>query len=270
MAKREYTGDPIDMTQQHISERDLDGEAERVEYATDSEPDGQERVDFWPSQATPREDLTSTQRRVIAAAADPVTEYESMSELGREVVPEMSQSYAAKVLNSHWPECELTGGPSKPTPPNPDDGSVQGTLSVQDPDVVDEIRQRLIDGEGARKIGDSLGVSKDVVLNCAKEEYQGYEELDTETPPVAYNDDRGWEFKPGDGGSCTKAEGNNPEAAKNGTPASTIDRTPPRSATPTPVASGGGSDDPHCRHLAAVAVAILAWETARQFLRRFL
>ena len=278
MAKRQYTGDPIDMTQQHISERALDEEAEDVEYATESEMAGQESVDFWPSSATPREDLNETQVAIIEAAADPTTEYETTAELSRQVAPEFSQGYAYNVLWNHWPESELTD-------PGTDHSQKH---SIKDPKVVDEMRHRLVDGESSGVLGEEFDVSKDVVLNASKELYDVYEKMPTQTEPVEYTGD-GWSFveEPPAAEDETTADGERgaeddsdvddacgeggDEETLNyrGQSVKTYETTPSPAPDPDePVASGDGSSGDGSNCVAAAVAAIVVWELARRVVGR--
>lgn len=270
MAKREYTGGPIDMTQQHISERDLDEEAEDVEYATERDLAGQESVDFWPGTATPRESLNETQIAVIEAAANPTTEYDSAAELGRQVVPEMSNNYAHKTLWTHWPQCDMV---------TRSDGKERGDkgakIAVKRPERVDEMRHRLVSGESTADIGEDFNITKDAVLHAVKEKYQGYVELDTETPPVEYTD-KEWQFKDVEDEQVEKTEADqmvDEESEKNvnrfGQSVKKYEKAShPNPDHDAPVASGGDSSDDGSDCVAAAAAAIVVWELARRVVGR--
>lgn len=260
MAKRQYTGDPIDMTQQHISERDLDEEAEDVEYATDSEPAGQESVDFWPSSATPREELNSDQIAVIEAYADPTREFESQRDISRKVTPEKGESYANGVLRYHLGK-NRTRVNASPTQPDKE-------AAIDDPGLVDKLREGLVAGKTSPKLADRFDLTKDVVLNAAKANYEVYEAMDTELPPVEYTGARdGWEYKD-DGPTMIEddtREGDEERGEQVKRCASNPTAAPHRDRTTTadePARDGGSG----C--LALAALAIVMWELARRAVGR--
>jgi hypothetical protein len=286
MAKREYNGDPIDMTQQHISERDLDDEADEVEYATDPEQAGQESVTFWPSSAPPRETLNETQIAVIEAAADPTREFETAAELSRQEAPEFCHTYAANVLHRYYPESELTRVDSDNSrQPNPRQGQ---PLGIQDPKTVDKIRNRLVGGDSSSDVADEFGVSQDVVLAAAKGSYDGYEEMGTQTPPVEYTDG-GWTFvedvpaaedEPtedggGDvedesdaGGAAGESEDDDEEALNHGgQPAEEYTPDPASRPASRPVADAD-TDGPGVRYAAVTLTAVALWVVARRVISR--
>lgn len=267
MAKRQYTGDPIDMTQQHISERDLDEEAEDVEYATESEPAGQESVDFWPSSATPREDLNETQIAVIEAYADPTREFETQRELSRKVVPGKSEGYANTVLRDHLGK-EPTGFNGTPTQPNIDAG-------IDDPAIVDKLREELVSGTAAIELARRFDVSDDVVRNAAKAKYEVYDSMDTKHPPVEYTD-KEWQFKDVKGEQAEETEADQmvgEESEKNvnrlGQPVEKYEKVSDPNPDPDePVASGDAPSGDGSNCVAAAAAAIVVWELARRVVGR--
>lgn len=270
MAKRRYNGEPIDMTQQHISERDLDGEAEDVEYATDPEHAGQESVSFWPSSAPPRETLNETQIAVIEAAADPTREFETAAELSRQEAPEFCHTYASNVLYRYYPESELVErGKGNSRQGATSAGEV---LGIKDPATVDKIRDRLVAGSSSGDLADEYGVTKDVVLSAAKESYDGYEKMATQTPPVEYTDGD-WSFvedapAADDGSGDGESEDDDRDALNHGgQPAE--EYTPDPTSRPTPRkaanAAAGGSN---VRYAAVTLTAVALWVVVRRLISR--
>jgi hypothetical protein len=153
-----------------------DGDGQTVGGTTDDNK-GEVTTDNWPEAAPPRDDLNEDQIAVIEAAADPAREWDSLAQLSREVVPHNIERYASKTLRRKWPagrEAALSGGR----------GDTTKNKEPMAASWVQEIRQRLLDGETTSALADEHSCSESHIRDVAKGMRDNIPESDVNLPPL--------------------------------------------------------------------------------------
>jgi len=218
---REYNGDPIDAS---WSTAPWNRDGETIEASDDNTEEHTMATIEWPEGATPKENLNENQRVVIKKAAR-YRDMDSSRKLTDLAAAEMSDSYAASVLASHWPE-RYWVDPEEST-----DDTYLGALEKHKPKTdetkcsageknprsrltkedVKEARIRAKNGESASGIAGSF----DVANSTIRKAITGYNWAGVDSPqPLEYNTEKG-EYVPksqnedkgvnGDGGSEQKS-----------------------------------------------------------------
>lgn len=187
------------MTYNHLSERD----GKTVSGTTDDDK-GEIKTDSWPESAPPKEELNEDQIAVVEAVADPTREWDSMAELGREVVPDKSYNYAACFLRKRWPEgrtkviqdsssdtgeeytCGRCGKTfNQKTSLTAHKGSCHSHASRgKSAEEIEKMRQGLLDGITTSELSGKFNISKKQVRRLAKGEYDYIPEDDIGLPPL--------------------------------------------------------------------------------------
>jgi len=198
MSNRTYQGPPIDMTYNHLSERN----GKTVGGTTDDDK-GEIKTDSWPESAPPKDELNEDQIAVVEAVADPTREWESMAELGRKVVPDKSYNYAACFLRKRWPEgrikviqdssgtdeeytCGRCGKTfNQKTSLTAHKGSCHSRAGRgKSAEEIEKMRRALLDGITTSELSDKFNVSKKQVRRLAKGDYDYIPEDDIGLPPL--------------------------------------------------------------------------------------
>jgi len=280
MSNRTYQGPPIDMTYNHLSERD----GQTVGGTTDDDK-GEIKTDTWPESAPPKDELKEDHIAVIEAAADPSREWNSMAELGAEVVPHRSRTYASDFLRRRWPEGRkhIASNSNDSTKDGKDtssqgskfvcdscgdtfvspaafgghrrhctsEGGYGASLSIQD---VEKIRRCLLDGKPPSELSGEFGCSNETIRRAAKGEGKEYvDENKIELPPLNTV------------GNASGTKYTLPDGCED-TDATTLDRVEEESE-PEPeqeperesITSDSGTTDKRSNQLRTVALAILAF-----------
>jgi hypothetical protein len=192
MAKREYNGEPIDLTESYEWTANND-DAGKTVGGSSPDDNGTMKTDFWPSEAPPRRELNEDQIKVIEAAANPSQSFETLHDLAERVVPNKSSSYPSYVLRKKWPAGheKIVGRPNE-------GGGDRGGAEVDDEgenaesaDIesrIDQVRRRLLDGETTRGVAGDYECSKAKVLRVAKGDHTAGQ--NTTTAPLNWDEDR--------------------------------------------------------------------------------
>jgi len=286
MSNRTYQGPPIDMTYNHLSER-----AGKTVGGTTDDDKGEMKTDSWPESAPPKDELNEDQIAVVEAVADPTREWESMAELGREVVPHRSRTYASDFLRRNWPEGHerLSSDDNSDSNKNENVESGQGkrfvcdlcsrafnsktsyaghrshcnseynrdgSLSEQD---VQEIRRRLLDGESTGELANTFGCVYNTVRRAAKGLKMSHiDEDEVELPPlVVVGKGPSAKYKLPD--ECEDADtATQAELTSTAAELGSKEKSKPQ-PQPESIASDSDTTDKRNNHLRTVALAILAF-----------
>jgi len=199
MSNRTYQGPPIDLTYNHLSERN----GKTVGGTTDDDK-GEIKTDSWPESAPPKEELNEDQIAVVEAVADPTREWDCMAEICEEVVPDMSDSYVACFLNRSWPEgrekvledgsdtneehvCKECGKKfENRTSLTAHKATCNNRRTGKDMPAkeIERIRRGLLDGASTTELSEKFDISKKQVRRLAQGKYDYIPEDDISLPPL--------------------------------------------------------------------------------------
>jgi len=272
MSNRTYQGPPIDMTYNHLSERD----GQTVGGTTDDDK-GEVKTDSWPESAPPKDELNEDRVAVVEAVADPTREWDSMAEMSREVVPHRSDNYVACFLNQRWPEghakiiedgrdggytckaCDKTF--NRKTSLTAHKASCKSRPSQhKSAEEIEEMRQALLDGITTSELSDRFDISKKQVRRLTQGKYDYIPEDDIDLPPLV-SPGRGpnSQYKLPDGyentDTATQATLDEPEEESEPQP----EPEPQPQPEAASITSDSGTTDKRSNQLRTVALAILAF-----------
>lgn len=172
MSKHEYNGDPIDASWQTPP---WQNKGETLD-AYDSDGDGEIMTTDWPENATDPEELNENQKKMILTAAryPSVNDREKLLELSG---LDLSVHHPNYTLREHWPERYWN------------EGSSEDSVNAE---TVDDIRQRLLDGESLNQLVKEYPFSQARLSRLVKGEAEDMPDCDT--PPVTYlhNSEQRW------------------------------------------------------------------------------
>jgi len=155
-SSREYNGEPLDMS---WNTPPWANDGETVEASDDNRETGKMTTTDWPEAATPKEELTDKQQRIIKTAVKyPYLEYAGDLYEQSNLDEYVSRAYVAPVLTDHWREWfgkRASDGGGKVQ-----FGEDNGASKLTEQDVI-EIRKRAGGGESRR------GISKDYPVSNA-------------------------------------------------------------------------------------------------------
>jgi hypothetical protein len=225
--------------------------------------DGDESTSTWPSAATPRSELNEDQIRVIEAAANPATDYESCGGLSRDVVPHRSDGYANVVLTDHWPEKHDSLKKSVK-----DSSRTFERPEPNDAELIAEVRRRLVAGESLREIGNEVGLGRQRISQYAKGVDVAVPERDIDHPPVKWtHPENQWVIDDSAPDTPTQTSlddemGTSDGVGDDGSESSDTE-TPPRTASPTRATPSPTSSD---KSYLMVALAFVGGWILRSFI----
>lgn len=211
MAKREYNGEPIDLTESYEWTAN-NNDAGKTVGGSSPDDEGEMNTDYWPSEAPPRRELNEDQIKVVEAAANPTKTFDSLQELSRVAVPERSDAYANLTLRDHWPDghekikksASETGGDHS----NGQSGGNENNDNNDDSGAgahVDTIRERLVSGETSDEVSGDFDCTARQIQRIAKNTCR--RDIESDTPPVVYDaSEGGWVWEGGDAREETGGE----------------------------------------------------------------
>jgi len=191
MAERNYNGPVIDCT---WSNGPWSNDGETIEASDDNAENGNMSTIAWPEGATPKEELTHKQQKIIETAAryptlsDP---YELYYET--ELTKHVSKAYPAQVLTAHWRE--WLSGKEYSTSDNNHKTEKHGSPGEENPrakineEDVKEMRARAKNGDTISNIALDFPVGETAVGDAIRG--VNWSHVDT-IPPLNYNEQRGY------------------------------------------------------------------------------
>lgn len=165
MNKREYNGEPIDVSWQTPPWQN-DGE---TLDAYDSEGDGKIMTIDWPENATDPDELNDRQKKMILTAVN-YPDVNSPTQLVELSGLDVEPSYPQNVLEAHWPE-RFWGANNSEQADNVDIN-------------VDELRQQLLDGGSLNKLVKEYPASQEHLSRLVRGEAENMPDCDI--PPLTY------------------------------------------------------------------------------------
>jgi hypothetical protein len=181
---KKYDGEPLDMSWQTAP---WNNDGETIE-AYDSSGDGEIMTVDWPENATDREMLNSNQQKIILTAAK-YPDINNPDDILERSGLDMSDKYPNNVLRKHWPE-RYWGKTKGYANPNINSGRDADENDVNQD--VEEIRQRILNGETLREVARDYPVCKDTVSNVVRGKVSDLPE--SEIPPLRWQNEgeQGW------------------------------------------------------------------------------
>jgi len=169
MSNRSYDGEPLDLS---WNDPPWKNEGETVEASDDNREAGKMTTTDWPEAATPEEELTDKQQRIIRTAAKyPHLKSPKKLFVQSNLDEYVSHGYPSQVLSQHWREWLQQENQS------PSRQRKWAKLSRED---VKEMRVKILNEQTSGELAEEYGVSPRAVRKAVK----GETYADVENPPT--------------------------------------------------------------------------------------